>query len=146
MLNKSRQANSERGLGDFPTAELGKMGQRMGDSRPRSLLTVNQQTADMIGHSRPNFVYQTSNDVVERRMILLNYCLSDIERFHEDIGRNQDFHSPPPPQMSDLRATDFIGIFQKIKLAINLLVREEKCTEWFTDRCKNFLLTGLSRE
>lgn len=118
MLNKSRLESLVQPLEEDRTS------QAMIESKP-SALNVNLQTAEMIGHSKPNFVYQTSGDIVEKRMILLNYCLSDIERFHEDIGRHQDDHSV---KMNDLRATDFVGIFQKIKLAINLLVRKTSQT------------------
>ena len=64
---------------------------------------------------------------MQKDTILLNYCIDDIERFAAEI-RLKHF----PEEIKDKRksteprAIDFVNIFQKFKLAFNLLVRLQK--------------------
>jgi hypothetical protein len=78
------------------------------------------KTAETLGFEKPNFVYATTESRKEKNIILLNYAIGDIEKFRENVAEvRAGFIS------KDFRATDFYGIFQKFKLAINLLVSRE---------------------
>ena len=86
--------------------------------------SVTDQTAGALGFERPSFQFSISEDPVQKDTILLNYCIDDIERFAAEI-RLKHF----PEEIKDKRksteprAIDFVNIFQKFKLAFNLLVR-----------------------
>ena len=86
--------------------------------------TVTDQTAGALGFERPSFQFSISEDPVQKDTILLNYCIDDIERFAAEIRRK---HFPEEindrRKSSEPRAIDFVNIFQKFKLAFNLLVR-----------------------
>ena len=60
---------------------------------------------------------------MQKDTILLNYCIDDIERFAAEIRLK---HFPEEindrRKSSEPRAIDFVNIFQKFKLAFNLLV------------------------
>jgi len=75
------------------------------------------KTAETLGFEKPNFVYATTESRKDKNIILLNYAIGDIEKFRENV-----FLVRSHAIIKDLRATDFHGIFQKFKLAINLLV------------------------
>ena len=87
------------------------------------VFAVTDQTAGALGFERPSFQFSISEDPVQKDTILLNYCIDDIERFAAEI-RLKHF----PEEISDKRksseprAIDFVNIFQKFKLAFNLLV------------------------
>lgn len=85
---------------------------------------VTNQTAGALGFDRPSFQYGISEDPVQKDTILLNYCIDDIERFYTEIrGKHlQDDSYGNSRKLSEPRAIDFINIFQKFKLAFNLLV------------------------
>ena len=91
------------------------------------LFSVTDQTAGALGFERPSFQFSISEDPVQKDTILLNYCIDDIERFAAEI-RLKHF----PEEIKDKRksteprAIDFVNIFQKFKLAFNLLVRLQK--------------------
>lgn len=88
------------------------------------LISVTNQTAGALGFERPSFQYSISEDPVQKDTILLNYCIDDIERFRAEIRAK---HFPDEVlgksrRLSEPRAIDFVNIFQKFKLAFNLLV------------------------
>lgn len=89
-------------------------------------------------HLRPSIRYNTTENPIEKDIILLNYCIDDIERFIADLKRfpalfaRQGLLPPSSTSKQELlllakreeyRATDFVSTFQKFKLAFNLLVR-----------------------
>ena len=84
---------------------------------------VTDQTAGALGFERPSFQFSISEDPVQKDTILLNYCIDDIERFAAEIRLK---HFPEEindrRKSSEPRAIDFVNIFQKFKLAFNLLV------------------------
>lgn len=89
-----------------------------------SIPLVTDQTAEILGFERPSFQFSISEDPVQKDTILLNYCIDDIERFCAELKNfKSDFKNREP------RAIDFVNIFQKFKLAFNLLGRLEEFLE-----------------
>jgi hypothetical protein len=78
---------------------------------------------DFFGLSKPNVQYVTA-DATQKNIILLNACIADIERFCADVRAMKDGEGPSGRRLDDLKATDFVNIFQKFKLAFNLLVSQ----------------------
>jgi len=80
---------------------------------------------ESLGFDRPSFVYDHSEDQMQKDTILLNYCIDDIETLCRDLreSRSGIGREGPAKMLEDYKATDFISIFQKFKLAFNLLGR-----------------------
>jgi len=79
-----------------------------------------------LGFDKPSFVYDHSEDQQQKDTILLNYCIDDIEAMCKDLRYSRSAVGSPnslAKMMEEYRATDFISIFQKFKLAFNLLGR-----------------------
>ena len=85
---------------------------------------VTDQTAGALGFERPSFQYSISEDPVQKDNILLNYCIDDIERFCAELKLHklQGVEYRQSQRHNEPRAIDFVNIFQKFKLAFNLLV------------------------
>ena len=79
---------------------------------------------ESLGFDRPSFVYDHSEDQMQKDTILLNYCIDDIETLCRDLreSRSGVGKDGPARMLEEYKATDFISIFQKFKLAFNLLV------------------------
>ena len=86
----------------------------------RLLFSVTEQTAEALGFQKPSYLYRISEDPVQKDTILLNYCMDDIERFYTDLRCIDD---EAQGRQTEKSATDFVNIFQKFKLAFNLMVR-----------------------
>ena len=88
------------------------------------LFLVTDQTAGALGFERPSFQYSISEDPVQKDNILLNYCIDDIERFCAELKLHklQGVEYRQSQRHNEPRAIDFVNIFQKFKLAFNLLV------------------------
>ncbi len=103
-----------------PPSSLKGKWQGRRQTQPLPLVIDQAKTAETLGFEKPNFVYATTESRKEKNIILLNYAIGDIEKFRENVAEvRAGFIS------KDFRATDFYGIFQKFKLAINLLVSRE---------------------
>ena len=99
-----------------------------------------ERKPESLGFDKPSFVYDHSDDQVERDTILLNYCIDDIENLtkviltscqgydsdEQDLRESRTAASGSPGSMvrlvEDYKASEFISTFQKFKLAFNLLV------------------------
>jgi len=84
---------------------------------------------ESLGFDKPSFVYDHSDDQQQKDLILLNYCIDDIEAMCKDlryarssVGETDNGLSLEKLQ-EQYKATDFITVFQKFKLAFNLLGR-----------------------
>ena len=75
-----------------------------------------------MGFERPSFQFSISEDPVQKDTILLNYCIDDIERFCSEIRARHLPDEMIQRRQSEKSASDFVNIFQKFKLAFNLLV------------------------
>ena len=84
------------------------------------IILVTEQTAEALGFQKPSYLYRISEDPVQKDTILLNYCMDDIERFYTDLRCIDD---EAQGRQTEKSATDFVNIFQKFKLAFNLMVR-----------------------
>ena len=88
---------------------------------------VTDQTAGALGFEKPSFQFSISEDLVQKDTILLNYCIDDIERISTGLRWKDWPNDPerkyPARKISEPRAIDFVNIFQKFKLAFNLLVK-----------------------
>lgn len=89
---------------------------------------VTSETVNMVGHAKPQFQYNTTSDPVDKKTILLNACIDDIERFCGEVevireNRENIRQGHEHVKKEDFRASDFVKIFQKFKLTFNLLVR-----------------------
>ena len=82
---------------------------------------------------KPTFRYKASDNPIEKAVILLNYCIDDIERFMIEVKATNDdlnakYASHPQRKFKakkeHYQATDFVSIFQKFKLAFNILVKK----------------------
>jgi len=86
-----------------------------------------ERKPESLGFDKPSFVYDHSDDQVERDTILLNYCIDDIEAMCKELRESRSAAAGSPGSMmklmEDYKATEFISIFQKFKLAFNLLGR-----------------------
>ncbi|TRY75328.1 hypothetical protein TCAL_08322 [Tigriopus californicus] len=87
---------------------------------------ITSDTANMVGHAKPQFQYNTTTDPVEKKTILLNACIDDIERFCGEVeiireNRQNIRQGHEHVKREDFRASDFVKIFQKFKLTFNLL-------------------------
>ena len=100
-----RSANQSRAAGERPLQNTGNF---------------------IVPLDKPREQYKISDDPVEKFTILLNYCIADIERFCADVRFIKAKRGKVANGTEEFRATDFIGIFQKFKLAFNLLVRSVK--------------------
>jgi len=80
---------------------------------------------ESLGFDRPSFVYDHSEDQMQKDTILLNYCIDDIETMCRSLreSRSGVGSNGPVRMLEDYKATDFISMFQKFKLAFNLLGR-----------------------
>eukprot|EP00092_Neocalanus_flemingeri_P030687 GFUD01033319.1.p1 GENE.GFUD01033319.1~~GFUD01033319.1.p1 ORF type:complete len:752 (-),score=216.18 GFUD01033319.1:74-2329(-) len=80
---------------------------------------------ESLGFDRPSFVYDHSEDQIQKDTILLNYCIDDIETLCRDLreSRSGVGKDGPSKMLEDYKATDFISVFQKFKLAFNILGR-----------------------
>ena len=105
-----------------------------------------ERKPESLGFDKPSFVYDHSDDQAERDTILLNYCIDDIEAMckannipyglffncllPQDLRESRSAAAGSPGSMmrlvEDYKATEFISIFQKFKLAFNLLVNKHK--------------------
>ena len=87
---------------------------------------------ESLGFDRPSFVYDHSEDQMQKDTILLNYCIDDIETICRDLRESRGGVETDGPvrMLEDYKATDFISIFQKFKLAFNLLVSHIKFTHF----------------
>ena len=85
---------------------------------------------ESLGFDRPSFVYDHSEDQMQKDTILLNYCIDDIETMCRSLreSRSGVGSNGPVRMLEDYKATDFISIFQKFKLAFNLLVSQLEST------------------
>ena len=72
----------------------------------------------------PRDQYKATDDPVQRYIILLNYCNGDIERFCSELKEVKEIADDTERRISqdDIRATDFVNVFQKFKLSFNLMV------------------------
>lgn len=89
---------------------------------PEMMASANES----LGFDRPSFVYDHTEDVVQKDTILLNYCIDDIETVCRELRASRaDIENEEGTSkiISDYRATEFISVFQKVKLAFNLLGR-----------------------
>lgn len=102
-----------------PTPPAGSKWQSRRLNQPLPLVIDQAKTAETLGFEKPNFVYATTESRKEKNIILLNYAIGDIEKFRENVAQVR-----AGVLSKDFRATDFFGIFQKFKLAINLLVSQ----------------------
>ncbi|XP_023339867.1 epidermal growth factor receptor kinase substrate 8 isoform X1 [Eurytemora carolleeae] len=86
--------------------------------------TISQNLArtESFGLDRPSFLYDHSDDPVQKDTILLNYCTDDIEKLCRELRNSRD-DVPGARVIDSFRATEFTSVFQKIKLAFNLLGR-----------------------
>ena len=68
---------------------------------------------------------------MQKDTILLNYCIDDIETMCRQLreSRSGVGSDGPVRMLEDYKATDFISMFQKFKLAFNLLVSQLKSTK-----------------
>jgi len=80
-----------------------------------------QRTHDF-GMDRPSFIYDRSEDQIVKDTILLNYCTEDIEKLCRELTNSRSNMENSRP-IDAFQATEFTGVFQKFKLAFNLLVR-----------------------
>jgi len=89
------------------------------------LPAISRRKPESLGFDKPSFVYDHSEDQIQKDTILLNYCIDDIESLCSDLraSRAGIGREGPPKTLEDYKATDFISIFQKFKLAFNLLGR-----------------------
>ena len=63
------------------------------------------------------FRYQATDSGMEKSIILLNYCIDDIEKFTAQVNlHSKEFKN------EHYQATNFTSVFQKFKLSFNLLV------------------------
>ena len=93
------------------------------DLKYKSFITVTDHTAEALGFDRPSFQFSISEDPVLKDNILLNYCMEDIERFCAAMKTHKQAETQEvSPRKDPPRAIDFVNIFQKFKLAFNLLV------------------------
>ena len=88
------------------------------------LPAISRRKPESLGFDKPSFVYDHSEDQIQKDTILLNYCIDDIESLCSDLraSRAGIGREGPSKTLEDYKATDFISIFQKFKLAFNLLV------------------------
>lgn len=105
-----------------------------------------ERKPESLGFDKPSFVYDHSDDQAERDTILLNYCIDDIEAMckaknipselflncpmSQELRESRSAAAGSPGSLmrlvEDYKATEFISIFQKFKLAFNLLVDKLK--------------------
>ena len=76
------------------------------------------------------FRYLATDNLIEKSIILLNYCIDDIEKFTAHVQAHaRDLAQKYSPDQAffmkkeHFQATQFTSVFQKFKLAFNLLVR-----------------------
>jgi len=85
---------------------------------------VAARTEESLGFDKPSFVFDHSEDPIQKDTILLNYCIDDIEAKCRKLRESRAQVSEGGlGALEDYQATDFISIFQKVKLALNLLGR-----------------------
>jgi len=92
---------------------------------------VSQMTKGNLGlDKKPAFRYKASDNPVEKAIILLNYCIDDIERFVAEVKAcSMELANKYPPDYAfrmkkeRYQATQFTSIFQKFKMAFNLLAK-----------------------
>jgi len=92
------------------------------------------RSPDSLGFDKPSFLYDHSQDPVQKDTILLNYCIDDIENLCMELREARAALSPegseqPPGSTRPLNsfiATEFTSTFQKFKLAFNLLARSSE--------------------
>jgi len=81
-------------------------------------------TAESLGFDKPSFVYDHSEDPIQKDTILLNYCIDDIETKCRNLRESRgQVSAGVVTAMEEYQASDFIYVFQKVKLAFNLLGR-----------------------
>ena len=78
------------------------------------------------------FRYLATDNLIEKSIILLNYCIDDIEKFTAHVQAHaRDLAQKYSPDQAffmkkeHFQATQFTSVFQKFKLAFNLLVRDQ---------------------
>lgn len=95
---------------------------------------VSRLTKTNLGLDKPSIKYHTTDNVYDKCVILLNYCIEDIEKFTSDVKNfDRDLRQRYPDKAkkilaekeSKYRATDFVSTFQKFKLTFNLLVSQK---------------------
>jgi hypothetical protein len=91
---------------------------------PVALPLVTQDSDKTLFLDRPRRQYESSDNPIEKYTILLNFCIDDIEKFCADVKvmQQRPMMTIMLPRNVDLQAHDFVRIFQKFKLAFNLLV------------------------
>jgi len=85
---------------------------------------VAARTEESLGFDKPSFVFDHSEDPIQKDTILLNYCIDDIEAKCRKLRESRAQVSEGElDALEGYQATNFISIFQKVKLALNLLGR-----------------------